>query len=170
MDAKEFKRRFLPHHKSLYRVAYSLTGDAQDAEDLLQDTYLRLWQKRSLLDNRDVPLSYMVAVMRHIHAEHCRLKRFDMEKAVEAPPDKPDERTPLRMIEAKDEAEKMNQLIEELPEKDRWIIRKLLLEGQSYAEIEQDTGLSQGNIRQIAARTKKKLKERFLALTKTWTR
>ena len=46
MDAREFKQRFMPHYKLLYRVAYYLTGNALDAEDLLQDMYLKLWQKR----------------------------------------------------------------------------------------------------------------------------
>ena len=46
MDAREFKQRFMPHYKLLYRVAYHLTANAQDAEDLLQDLYLKLWQKR----------------------------------------------------------------------------------------------------------------------------
>ena len=46
MDAREFKQRYMPHHQVLYRVAYHLTGNEQDAEDLLQDLYLKLWQKR----------------------------------------------------------------------------------------------------------------------------
>ena len=40
---------------------------------------------------------------------------------------------------------------------------------RSYEEIEQDTGLSQGNIRIIVMRTKKKLKQQFQNITKTWT-
>ena len=46
MTAQEFKQRFMPHYRLLYRVAYHLTANAQDAEDLLQDMYLKLWQKR----------------------------------------------------------------------------------------------------------------------------
>ena len=39
----------------------------------------------------------------------------------------------------------------------------------SDEEIERDTGLSQGNIRIIVMRTKKKLKQQFQNITKTWT-
>jgi RNA polymerase sigma-70 factor (ECF subfamily) len=44
-----------------------------------------------------------------------------------------------------------------------------LVDDRSYEEIEQDTGLSQGNIRIIVMRTKKKLKQQFQNITKTWT-
>ena len=52
MNAQEFKRRFMPFHRLLYRVAFHLTGNVQNAEDLLQDTYLKLWQKRNELGTR----------------------------------------------------------------------------------------------------------------------
>lgn len=35
MDAREFKQRFLPHYRLLYRVAYHLTGNEQEAERAL---------------------------------------------------------------------------------------------------------------------------------------
>ncbi|MBQ5681113.1 MAG: sigma-70 family RNA polymerase sigma factor, partial [Bacteroidaceae bacterium] len=53
--------------------------------------------------------------------------------------------------------------------RDARIIRMRMMEERSYDEIEQDTGLSVGNIRIIVMRTKKKLKEQFNKMTKTWT-
>lgn len=38
MDANEFKNTFIPHHKLLYRIALSISGDKEDAEDLVQET------------------------------------------------------------------------------------------------------------------------------------
>ena len=63
----------------------------------------------------------------------------------------------------------MEGLINELSERDARIIKMHVMEERSYEEIEQDTGLSQGNIRIIVMRTKKKLKEQFNKITKTWT-
>ncbi|MDE6503954.1 MAG: RNA polymerase subunit sigma-70, partial [Muribaculaceae bacterium] len=42
MDASEFKRRFLPYHRRIYGVAFRLTGNLEDAEDMVQEAYLRL--------------------------------------------------------------------------------------------------------------------------------
>ena len=72
-------------------------------------------------------------------------------------------------IDSQDEAQQMEGLISQLPERDGKIIRMHLMEDRSYEEIQQDTGLSQGNIRIIVMRTKQKLRQQFQKITKTWT-
>ena len=169
MDAREFKQRYMPHHQVLYRVAYHLTGNAQDAEDLLQDLYLKLWQKRDELPDEAMKEAYLVTMMRHLFVDQHRLKRLDDSAELKEEASPPDERSLDHQIDAKDEAQQMEGLISQLPERDAKIIRMHVVDDRSYEEIEQDTGLSQGNIRIIVMRTKKKLKEQFNKITKTWT-
>ena len=168
MDAREFKQRFLPHHRLLYRVAYRLTGNAEDAEDLLQDTYLRLWQKRDSLGEEATAQAYLVTLMRNLYRDQRRLKRIDTSTDMAEQAEPPDERSLARQIEAADEARQMATLLDGLPERDSQILRMRLVEDRSYEEIERDTGLSQGNIRLIVMRTKQKLKLQYLKLTKIW--
>lgn len=169
MDAQEFKQRFMPHYKLLYRVAYHLTGNAQDAEDLLQDMYLKLWQKRDDLPNEAMKEAYLVTMMRRLFIDQRRLKHIDASAELKEELSPPDERSLDHQMDTKDEAQQMERLISELPERDGKIIRMHLIEDRSYEEIEQDTGLSQGNIRIIVMRTKQKLKQQFIKITKTWT-
>ena len=145
MDAREFKQRFMPHYKLLYRVAYYLAGNALDAEDLLQDMYLKLWQKRD------------------------DLKEEADTQDIEAHASPPDERSLDEQIGSRDEVQQVEGLIRQLSERDAKIIQMHLMEDRSYEEIESDTGLSQGNIRIIVMRAKKKLKQQFQNITKTWT-
>lgn len=49
MDAAEFKQQFLPYHRKLYRTAIRLTENPQEAEDMVQEAYLKLWNKRDEL-------------------------------------------------------------------------------------------------------------------------
>ena len=169
MDAREFKQRFMPHYKLLYRVAYHLTGNAQDAEDLLQDMYLKLWQKRDDLPDEAMKEAYLVTMIRRLFIDQRRLKRLDTSAELKNEEGASDERSLDHQIDARDEARQMEGLIGGLPERDGKIIRMHLMEDRSYEEIEQDTGLSQGNIRIIVMRTKKKLKQQFQNITKTWT-
>ena len=169
MDAREFKQRFLPHHRLLYRVAYQLTGNAQDAEDLLQDLYLKLWQKRDDLPDEAMKEAYLATMIRNLFIDQRRLKHVDASAELKNEDGPPDERSLDRQIDARDEVRQMEGLISELPERDAKIIQMHLVDDCSYEEIERDTGLSQGNIRIIVMRTKKKLKQQFQNITKTWT-
>ena len=169
MDAREFKQRFMPFHRRLYRVGYHLTGNAQDAEDLLQDTYLKLWQKRDDLREEAMTEAYLVTLMQNLYRDQRRLKRIDTSEDIDDHADPPDERSLADTLEATDEAQQMGVLMDKLPERDSTILKMHLVEDKSYEEIERDTGLSQGNLRIIMMRTKQKLKQQYLKLTKTWT-
>ena len=169
MDAREFKQRFMPHHRLLYRVAYQLTGNAQDAEDLLQDLYLKLWQKRDDLPDEAMNEAYLATMIRNLFIDQRRLKHVDASAELKNEDGPPDERSLDRQIDARDEVRQMEGLISELSERDAKIIQMHLVDDCSYEEIERDTGLSQGNIRIIVMRTKKKLKQQFQNITRTWT-
>ena len=169
MDAREFKQRFMPHHQLLYRVAYHLTGNAQDAEDLLQDLYLKLWQKRDNLPDEAMREAYLVTMMRNLFVDQRRLKHVDASAELKNEEGPPDERSLDRQIDARDEVTQVEGLIRQLSERDAKIIQMHLVDDRSYEEIERDTGLSQGNIRIIVMRAKKKIKQQFQNITKTWT-
>ena len=169
MDAREFEQRFMPHYKLLYRVAYQMTANAQDAEDLLQDMYLKLWQKRDSLSDEAMKESYLVKMIRNLFLEQHRIKRLDTSTELKEADSPPDEQRLDHQIDAKDETSQMESLINELPERDARIIQMHLIEERSYEEIEQNTGLSKGNIRIIVMRTRQKLKQQFQNITKTWT-
>ena len=150
-------------------MAFQLTGNAQDAEDLLQDLYLKLWQKRDDLNDGAVTEAYLVTIMRNLFRDQRRLKHIDTSTELKEEAEPPDERSLDRQIDSRDEAAQMEGLIRQLPERDGRIIRMHLVDERSYEEIERDTGLSQGNIRIIVMRTRQKLKQQFLKMTKTWT-
>ena len=169
MDAREFKQRFMPHYKLLYRVAYHLTGNAQDAEDLLQDIYLKLWQKRDELPDAAMKEAYLVTMIRRLFLDQRRLKHVNTSAELKEELSPPDEWSLDHQIDTRDEARQMEGLIRQLSERDGKIIRMHLMEDRSYEEIERDTGLSQSNIRIIVMRTRQKLKQQFQKITKTWT-
>ena len=167
MTALEFKQRFLPHHRQLYRVAYRLTGNQQDAEDLVQDFYLKLWQRRDTLSAEAQNEAYLITMLRNLFRDQQRLKHiatvsFD-DAAVDDPPDESQE-----SYETRDEAMQMAELIARLPQKQRTIMQMHLEQESPYDEISQATGLSPGNLRVIVSRAKQTLKEQFKQLTHTW--
>lgn len=151
MTAQEFKQRFMPFHRLLYRVAYHLTGNAQDAEDLLQDTYLKLWTKRDDLPPDAQTEAYLITLMRNLYRDQRRLKSNIVHETYE--PDKSYEPYEEKEENLDNRAE-LHELIEKLPDKQREVMRAHIVEDKTYEEIERDTGLSNGNIRVIISRAK----------------
>ena len=151
MTAQEFKQRFMPFHRLLYRVAYHTTGNQQDAEDLLQDTYLKLWTKRDDLPPDAQTEAYLITLMRNLYRDQRRLKSNIVHETYE--PDKSYE--PYEEEEeALDNRAELRSLIDRLPDKQRAVIKAHIVDDKTYEEIERDTGLSNGNIRVIISRAK----------------
>jgi RNA polymerase sigma-70 factor (ECF subfamily) len=63
------------HVDRLYRAAYGLCGSAQDAEDLVQDTFERVLRRPRFLRNRDHDLAYLLRVMRNTWISSARTQR-----------------------------------------------------------------------------------------------
>ena len=64
MDAESFKRKFLSFHPKLFRIAYALVENKADAEDILQDAYFKLWNKRDDLPDIANPEAFCVTLVK----------------------------------------------------------------------------------------------------------
>lgn len=168
MNSKEFKERYMPHYKLLYRVAYRLEGNPQDAEDLLQDMYLKLWRQRDRLPENSIKTNYLITIIQNMYRDRHRVNRLNMSAEIHDDI-KIDPTNGIDVqVEQKEDAERMNHLINLLPEKERKIAQMCMVDGMSYEDIGNTTGLSNGNIRIIIMRIRNKLKYQFFKLTGTW--
>ena len=72
MQASDFKQLFLPCHRKLFSVAYRLMSNAQAAEDMVQETFLKLWMQRDKMEKVDNPEAYSITVLRRIFYDKMR--------------------------------------------------------------------------------------------------
>ena len=165
MDANDFKRKFLPYHRKLYRAAFHLMGNAQDAEDMVQEAYLKLWKRRDELPTDIANLeAYCVTLVKHVCHDTLRLAHLEEDE-------RPPEELPIagstnvaHEVELKDEAHQVMTLIGQLPDQQRQIMQMRDVEDLAYEEIEKATGLTSVNIRVLLSRARKKIREQFLAI------
>ena len=64
-DATQFKETYLPFSRMMYAEAVRLLGDPGEAEDAVQDVYVRLWQRRDALGTVDNKRAYVMAMVRN---------------------------------------------------------------------------------------------------------
>ena len=165
MDANDFKRKFLPYHRKLYRAAFHLMGNTQDAEDMVQEAYLKLWKRRDELPTDIANLeAYCVTLVKHVCHDALRLAHLEEDGC-------PPEELPIagstnvaHEVELKDEARQVMTLIGQLPDQQRQIMQMRDVEDLAYEEIEKATGLTSANIRVLLSRARKKIREQFLAI------
>lgn len=162
MDAETFKKVFLPYHQKLYRIAYRIVQDATNAEDIVQETFIKLWNKRGDMQDIENTEAFSIIILRNTCLDHLRKTKNDYHTNYDT--DIPETASLVKQIEIQDEAERVKKLINKLPEQQRQVMIMKHWDGYSDEEIEQITGISPGNIRVILSRARKTIREQFIKI------
>lgn len=168
MDADSFKRLFLPLHPKLFRIAYALVESKADAEDILQDAYCKLWNRRDELAGIQSPEAFCVTLVKNLCLDFLRsahANRHDEEitEAITLSTDS----SPEKELETQDKIRQVQRLINKLPQNQRQVLKLRGINDCSLDEIEQITGLSAVNIRVLLSRARKIIREQFEKLYET---
>jgi len=163
VDAESFKNQYLPFHPKLFRIALALVGNKNDAEDILQEAYCKLWNKRMELAGIKNPEAFSVTIVKNMCLDFLRSPQATRHEAqietvhmASEPPDKNMERA--------DELNTVRNLIEKLPENQKIVIKLVGISECSMKEIEEITQLSSTNIRTLLSRARKTVKEQYLKI------
>ena len=164
MNATEFKQQLLPLNANLYRMAFKLMGNEDDAKDVVQDAYLKLWKMRDNISNVDNPLAYCLTIVKNMCLDRHRAASLSLI-------DKPPEQLPIAgddsasgHIEQQQTSQLLNQCLARLPVQQQHVVRMRDLAGCSMQEIEKATGLTAVNARVLLSRARKSLRNQFLTL------
>ena len=137
----EFVTRWSP---ALLRVAFLLTSDRGEAEDLLQTALLKTSRHWSRLTDREAAYAYVRRVLVTTHTSWRRRRRVH-EVFVDQLPDAPAEPSGV-------EAGRALQALEELPPRMRAVVVLRCYEGLSEAETAEALGCSLGSVKSQASR------------------
>lgn len=160
MDAVTFKEKYIPYHQKLYRVAYRLLEDTCDAEDVVQEAYIKLWNKRDELAIVENSEAYCIILLRNLCLDFLRVKKKHLFQSTEDTI-LSDRYVLSDEIEAIDEIKHIETIIDLLPEQQRKIVKLRHFDDYSNEEIEEIMGLTSVNVRVLMSRARKKIKELF---------
>ncbi len=167
-DGTAFEHIVLSTEKQIYNLALSLTRSREDAEDITQETYLRLW--RSLPDYRGASAkSYIFRIARNISIDFIRKRNkspendtviltadgeFEHDIADHDPDIRPDEAF-LRKLTI----ETVRACIDSLPLPMRELIVMRDMDGLSYSEIAEILSIPEGSVKSGLFRARERLKQ-----------
>jgi RNA polymerase sigma-70 factor (ECF subfamily) len=164
MVAKDFKTNVLPHSKKLLRFATHFLKDEDLARDVVQDVFLKLWQKRDSLEEVENIEAFTMRMTRNRCLDVIRANRTI---PIDADTDRKLKEETVDVhskVEFSESANQIKSLINKLPDLQRTVIQLRDIEQLSYEEIAEATDLKVNAIRVNLSRARKKVRDEFKKL------
>jgi RNA polymerase sigma-70 factor, ECF subfamily len=150
----------------LYNVALKYTGNAFDAQDIVQETYLMAFDKFSQLKDPDRIKPWMLRILRNIFLKTCQketarqqLQKTDYIDYLKSCVDKKDADDLLALAA---DTRLVNQAIESLPVKYKEVLTLYYLEDMRYKEIAKTLDIPIGTVMSRLNRAKEGMKMTLL--------
>lgn len=152
MTSQKFSTEYLPLAPMLYRIAFHILEQQDEAEDAVQETFLKLWEIRDKLDDVESAKAYSIRILKN----ECLDRLRKAKKSV--PADQVLVREPIsptdEQIDARRRLEKVLGAIKSLPDSQKQVLLLRTVEGLSYGEISEKMGMSQLTLRVLLTRAR----------------
>lgn len=158
-DAAASKKLVERHFPSILRFSRRMLRDAHEAEDIAQETFLRLWKSGDRVEGGATLRTWLFRVAHNLAIDRIRAKKkvsFDDDAHEEVPASGP---SAAAMLHEKERAARVQQAIEALPERQRAAIVLVFHEGLPQTEAASVLGVSVDALESLLARARRSLKK-----------
>ena len=152
-----FKQCFHDHYEGLHRYAFTIVKEDQQAKDIVQTAFLKLWEKRDQVDLLASGRSYLFTSVYHLSLNSIRdgeIKKQHKEQIASGTPE-----ISYDPAEQKELKERIQEAINSLPPRCKEVFCKSRLEGKKYGEIATEMNISVKTVEVQMGKALKKLKE-----------
>ncbi len=165
MSRKGFQDKVLPLKHKLFRFALSMVGDRAEAEDVVQEVLIKVWQRWAELENIENLEAWVVRATRNKSIDHLRSKHRrtqDLDSVYHLENGQPD---PEQLASSGDTIARVKDLMADLPEKQRLVMHLRDMEGYSYQEIENALEMPMSQVKINLYRARQKIREAIVQTT-----
>ena len=165
MTAKEFNTTVVPMNGKLYRYAFRFLEDSDEAQDAVQEVFVKLWKMRDQMKDVRNMEAFAVRITRNYCLDQIKTKHTVSLDVNDYFKDRiSDMSDPQEILEKSDTMKELGRIVQELPEPQRSVLRMRDIEGYSNEEVGEKLGLTPGNVRVVLSRARKKIRESFIQL------
>lgn len=161
MKQKYFEENILPLKNKLYRIALRITVNPSEAEDIVQDVMMKMWQLREQWDTIGNKEAYCCMTARNIALSRIALKDNQKGRVDSAEINLKADRTPSEELEAKERMGMLKQFINRLPEHEKAVMELRDIEGMPYKDIALTLNINEGQVKINLFRARQKIKDYF---------
>jgi len=158
-DTKVFEEIYRRMGERMKSVAWNHLGNLSDAEDAVQETFLKLHRSASTYTGEASFSTWAYRILVNTCYDLLRKRK----RRIEEEPIEEFVESAERTAPSVDDAKRMTlrKLLNELPEQRRSVFTLFEIEGLSHAEIAEILGISEGNSKWILFATKKELQQKW---------
>jgi RNA polymerase sigma-70 factor (ECF subfamily) len=163
MDSAEFKTKVIPLGRKLYNFARLLLDDQAEAQDAVQEVYIKLWNNRNKMRTIDNTEAFAMKITRNWCLDRLKAKKpvliedysssYDFQK---------DKNNPHTILENTDRLNEFNNIMQSLPEQQKVIIQLRDVDGYEFEEIADILNINLNTVRVNLSRARKKIKESII--------
>ncbi|MBQ0087814.1 MAG: sigma-70 family RNA polymerase sigma factor [Prevotellaceae bacterium] len=159
----DFNIDVLPLRNKLYRLALNITQDVQTAKDVVQETMIKVWEKREKIQDNEAIEDYCLTTCRNYALDVIKNKNNQNIRLEDDAFRIADTRSqnPLQQTDLQHKINLIKKLYDALPEKQRSIIHLREIEGKSYKEISVILGISEEQTKVTLFRARQAIKQQF---------
>lgn len=161
MKKISFRNDVLPLKDKLYRMALRITFDTAEAEDIVQDTLIKVWDKRAEWEQLSSIEAYCLTVCRNLALDRREKKEAQHVSLDENLHNRPDISTPYEKMAANESIRILGELLKGLPQTQQDIVQLREIEGKSYKEIATMLNLSEEQVKVYLFRARQRIKQRY---------
>ena len=147
MKKLSFRDDVLPLKDKIFRLALRRTLSRAEAEDIVQDVLIKVWNRRDDLAEVDSIEAYSLTVCRNLSLDRLQRKENDNVNLDDAPPTEADDAPPDLQMIRNERIDNIKRLIERLPIPQRAAMQLRDMEGKTYKEISAITGQTEEQVK-----------------------
>ena len=164
MHLEYFKNEIFPLKDKLFRYAYSLLKDRAEAEDVVQEVFMRLWQKRDELINIKNIEAWNMTMTRNLTLDRIKVRKLKLKDLTNAENVSEISSGPDQLVERSEVLAGINKLIDSLSEKQKQVIKLRDIEGYTYQEIGEIIGIDQNLVKVTLFRARENIRKKLLKI------
>jgi RNA polymerase sigma factor (sigma-70 family) len=158
MDLQEFKIKVFPLKNKLFRLSKQILRDHEDAQDIVQEVFIKLWNRRETLDEYKSVEAFAVVMTRNMCLDKLKAKKYPVENLENLKSDIGDSE-PESGSDISDVVMRIHKIIGTLPEQQRTIIQMRDIEGYDHQEIAGIMEMNENAVRVSLSRARKRVRE-----------
>ena len=162
MSLEVFTQQILPIKHKLYRFSLKIVGNSPEAEDVVQEVFIKLWNQREEWSNFQNLEAWCMRLTKNLsidklRSKHRRAGQISEQMDFVAPTVLPD-----RQTELKDSINKVHEFIGQLPQKQKLVIQLRDVEGHSYQEIAEILEIPMNQVKVYLFRARQSIKKQLI--------